>query len=119
MNQLHLYSGTPLTLADLHQVHTTLYDARARWFDIGQCLSVDNETLQYIRQEFTNDGDRLRELLAIRLNASDRLTWAMLWDCLREPNVARDDVANDIEKKILSSQGIPYYLEFNTIYNSL
>ena len=100
----NLYSGTPLTLADLHQVHTKLYEARTNWFEIGQCLAVDNETLRSIRGDckFRDDGARLNEMLDCRLKSKDHLTWATLCDCLRDPTVARDDVANKILKGELS-----------------
>ena len=84
----------------MHQVHTKLYEARAEWFNIGQCLSVDHGTLDSIRDEFRKNGDQLREMLAKRLKFSDLLTWARLCDCLREPIVARDDLANQIEKEL-------------------
>ena len=98
----NLYSDTPLTLADLHKVHKQLYEARTEWFNIGQCLAVDNETLRSIRrdQQFGNDDDRLNEMLDCRLKSRDHLTWATLCDCLRDSIVARDDLANDIEKKL-------------------
>ena len=95
-------SGTPLTLANLHQVHTKLCGARTKWYEIGQCLSVDNETLRSIRgdREFRDDGARLNEMLDCRLNSRVHLTWATLCGCLRHPTVARDDLANDIEEKL-------------------
>ena len=86
----------------MRHVRTKLYEARTNWFDIGQCLSVDNETLRSIRgdQQFRDDGARLNEMLDCRLKSRDHLTWATLCDCLRNPIVARDDLANDIEEKL-------------------
>ena len=84
----------------MHQVHTKLYEARAEWFNIGQCLSVDHGTLDSIRDEFRKNNDRLREMLVHRLKSSDHLTWTRLCVCLREPIVARDDLANKIEKQL-------------------
>ena len=95
-----LYTDTPLTHSDLHQIHTKLFDARTKWFDIGQCLSVDNETLCSIKREFSNDGDRLREMLVQRLKSSEKLTLTILCNCLREQIVSRADLAQDIEEKI-------------------
>ena len=94
-------TDTPLALADLHQVHTKLYEARTVWFNIGLCLSVDHETLCSIKRKFANDDDDcLREMIAKHLKSSDYLTWARLCDCLREPIVARVDLANKIEKEL-------------------
>lgn len=64
-------------------------------------LEVDHETLCSLRRKFANDdGDCLREMLAVRLKSSDHLTWATVCDCLREPIVSRNDLANDIEKEL-------------------
>lgn len=52
-----------------------------------------------IRDEFSKNGDRLREMLAHRLQFSDHLTWGNVCDCLREEIVGRNDLANDIKKK--------------------
>ena len=85
----------------MHQVHTKLYEARTKWFNIGQCLAVDNETLCSIRRKFANDDDDcLREMMAKRLQSSNSLTWATLCDCLKEKIVARGDLAKEIEKQL-------------------
>ena len=63
---------------------------------------MKNETLHSIREDWKlkNDGDRLREIIEWLLKSSDHLTWARLCACLREPIVARDDLANQIEKEL-------------------
>ena len=99
--QIH-FTDTALTCTYFHQIHTKLHEARAEWFNLGQCLEVDHTTLCSIRDDrkFRDDTDRLREMLVHRLRFSNPLTWTILCDCLREPIVARGDVASKLEKKL-------------------
>ena len=97
---LLLTTDTILTIVDIQRVRIALLPAHTKWFDIGLTLDVDHETLCSIRREYSNDGDRLREMLSCRLKSGGNLTWTVLCAGLREPTVGRNDVANAIEKKL-------------------
>ena len=86
-------------MRDLGRVYTKLYDARAKWFDVGLALDINFETLKSIEKEqLKNQSDCLREMLAHCIQSGCSLTWAKLCSCLRHPTVERVDLAEMIEQ---------------------
>ena len=85
-------------MKDLSDVHTKLYDARSKWIDIGLALNISYGTLESIKNEQQNNSDRLREMLAHRIQSGDDLTWANLSSCLRYPTIGRKDLAKEIDQ---------------------
>ncbi|XP_064387404.1 poly [ADP-ribose] polymerase tankyrase-1-like isoform X5 [Halichondria panicea] len=68
-----------LTVDDLNEAHTKLYDSRNRWFEIGQALHVDDVILDSIRKRYANDDSTcLREMLDHCLKSGPPLTWKEL-----------------------------------------
>ena len=99
---LYLLSDKILSINDLSDVHTKLYDARAKWFDIGLALNISHGTLESIRSEQCSNGDCLREMLAHRMQSGGDLTWADLCCCLRIPAVGRNDLTIEIRPRFVS-----------------
>ena len=86
-------------MSDLGRVYTKLYNARAKWFDVGLALGMNFETLKSIEKEqLKNQSDCLREMLAHCIQSGCSLTWAKLCSCLRHPTVERIDLAEIIEQ---------------------
>ena len=85
-------------MSELGIAYTKLYDARNKWFDIGMALSISYSTLESIESEKPDNSDRLRRMLAHRIQSGGRLTWTDLSDCLRHPTVKRNDLADIIDQ---------------------
>ena len=86
-------------MRDLGRVYTKLFDARAKWLDVGLALDMNFETLKSIEKEqLKNQSDCLREMLAHCIQSGCSLTWAKLCSCLRHPTVERIDLAEIIER---------------------
>ena len=90
--------GDALSMDVLGIVYTKLYNARNKWFDIGLALDISYSTLESIESEKPNNSDRLRRMLAHRIQSGGPLTWADLSGCLRHPTVERNDLANIIDQ---------------------
>ena len=95
---LSLLSGNILTIYKIHDVLAKLYDARAKWFDLGLALEMGYGTLEDIQSKNYDNSENLRRMLAYRLRTGEHLTWAKLCVCLRDPMVGRDDLAEKIEQ---------------------
>ena len=96
---VHALSGETLSIDDLGDVYTKLYDARAKWFDIGLAFNVNHGTLEAIRSDHCESGDCLRETLAYRIQSGGPLTWADLCSCLQHPTIGRSDLAAKIDQR--------------------
>ena len=93
-----------LSLDDLVDVHTKLYDASDKWFDIGLALDIKYNALNCIKKEqFNNSSDCLREMLAHRIQSGGPLTWPDLCKCLLHPTVRRRDLADQIYQGMINS----------------
>ena len=80
-------------------MYTKLYDARDKWFDIGLALNIKFNTLKSIeREQHSNQGNCLREMLAHRIQSGGPLTWADLSSCLGQSTVGRRDLADEIDQ---------------------
>ena len=99
----HCHTDTPLTTRDLKYIQEALYDAHTHWYDIGLELDVDPETLKTISTEHSSPGERLREMILLRLKSST-LTWRLIIESLRSKIVARNDVANNIEQELIQKE---------------
>ena len=102
---------------DLGDVYTKLFDARNKWFDIGLALNTKFSTLESIESD---NSDRLRWMLAHRIQSGGPLTWADLCNCLKHPIVGRRDLADEIYQglvevifisKCLKITGSYYFIE--------
>ena len=76
-----------------------MHKARNEWISLGLALNIDHDTLTAIKTEqYDNQGDCLREMLACRIKSGGSLTWTNLISCLTHPEVGRNDIASDINK---------------------
>ena len=83
---------------ELGDVYTKLYDARNKWFNIGLALKISYSTLESIESEKPDNSDRLRKMLAHRIQSGGPLTWTDMCSCLRHPTVERNDLANEVDQ---------------------
>ena len=94
---------------DLGNVVEEVFDAHAKWYDLGLQLGVQGGTLDGIRNQFQNPKDALREMLMVWLKMVDpKPTWTALIDALRSRTVGKYQLAQALEHKycpILSAAG--------------
>jgi len=89
-----------LTLEDLSEVRGALYEARAKWYDIGIELKLSIGTLNTIRQEFPQAADCLREICINWLKRTHpRPSWTALTVVLETPPVGEGHLAQQLREK--------------------
>ena len=89
---------------DLKDVKDALWDARAKWRDIGSCIGVDEGTLDTIKGK---DSDCLNGMLSHWLRGvykpqeknSEPRTWRTLIKALRHKTVNEEAMAKKIERE--------------------
>jgi hypothetical protein len=94
-----------LEIGDLMDTKSALWDARAKWEDIGRCIGVDAATLDTMRGK--PHGDSLNGVLSHWLRGvhkpgeknSKTRTWCTLIEALREKVVHEEAMANKLEKE--------------------
>ena len=93
-------SYSALDLADLRDVQEEVFDARAKWYDIGVNLEVPVGTLNSIRAQYHDPQDCLREMLMVWLKTIDpQPTWKALVNALRSRVVGEAKLADELEAK--------------------
>ena len=93
-------SLSALGLNDLAEVVNEVFDARAKWYDIGLNLKVPVSTLETIRAQYRdNPQDCLREMLMVWLKMDPQPTWKALVDALRRRMVGEARLADVLEAK--------------------
>lgn len=89
----------PLTVEDLKKVRSSLWEARAKWMDIGIELDMKVSSLEAIKHDHEEVGSCLRVMLTEWLKQIDPPpTWASLVDALKNPTVGCAQLADTIEK---------------------
>ena len=94
-----------MTIDDLNAVITALWDARAKWKDIGSCIGVDAGTLATMKG---SDNVCLRDTLSHWLRGvyrpgeqnSKPRTWRTLIEALRTKIVNEAAMANKLEREV-------------------
>ena len=76
-----------------------LHKAQNKWEAIGLQLGVDEDELESIDETYKKNDKKLLEMLKKWLTADENTTWNALVQVLRSKTVARNDIANEIEKK--------------------
>jgi len=87
-------------LEDISEVRGTLYEARAKWHDIGIELKLSVGTLNAIREDFPLAADCLKEMCINwlkRINPSP--SWAALAKALESPPVGEGHLAQQLRDK--------------------
>ena len=75
-------------MEDLGEVRGALFEARAKWHDIGIELKLSVGTLNAIREDFPQAADCLKEMCINWLKCIDpRPSWAALVKALESPPV--------------------------------
>ena len=90
----------PLTTGDLKKVRNSVWDARAKWYDIGIELEIDVSVLEAIK----SDNDDVALCLTTMLTGwlkqtTPSPTWEALTDALKSPAVGCGHLAENIESK--------------------
>ena len=69
-----------------------------KWYQIGMLLKVDVATLDSIKDEEKDNGNKLLRMLKHWLQAGTNRSWETLDEALRNKIVARPDVADKLPK---------------------
>ena len=89
----------PLTVNDLKKVLNSLWEARAKWIDIGIQLDMKVQSLEAINHDHNEVGSCLRVMLTDWLKQVDPPpTWEALVDAMKSPTVGCAQLAGTIEK---------------------
>ncbi len=114
-------SSTPivLTIEDIASIFERLKSASNDWFTLGLAFGLEFSVLKDIEDQYRTNNRRLTEVVAVRLQVHP-MTWPYICECLRSPTVERNDVANEIEGKVLlcSSNSIHFFGLTIIIYNN-
>ena len=101
--RFHIIVSIPsgqLTLDDLSEVRGALYEARAKWYDIGIELKLSIGTLNTIKEDFPQAAECLREACIRWLKRIDpRPSWEALTKALESPPVGEGHLAQQLRDK--------------------
>ena len=104
--------------SDLDLLTQELRPVQHKWWSIGREL-LNSFGVDYIRHQYHDDGDRLREILKEQLQ-SYPTTWRNIVDVLRSPDVGESQLADELEAKYCPSEFINnnillYFSEYNVV----
>jgi len=89
-----------LTLNDLSEVRGALYEARAKWYDIGVELKLSPGTLTSIGKDYHGVAEYLREVCSEWLKCIDPPpTWEALAEALESRPVGEGHLAQQLRDK--------------------
>ena len=89
--------NTRLGEKDLAELHRVLYPARNKCNFIGLQIGLGFDEIENIESNKT--GDRLLEILSVRLNKDKPLTWNEIYSALRSKPVDKRRLAEEIRQK--------------------
>ena len=92
-------ANTPLSEGDLATLHDALYPARNRYRSLGLQIRVKIDEIESIEGKYNDNGDRLLEILSVRLKKVEPLTWNDIDRALRLDCVGESRTADGIRKK--------------------
>ena len=82
----------------LKELRNKLYRVRVKWYDIIYVeLNVATEELDIIKSKSDDPSVCLREMIALRLRSSTKLTWKIISDALRTEVINETVLAKGIE----------------------
>ena len=93
-----------LTQDDFSDVHSVLWEARSKWFNIGLQLQLKVTALKAIDEEQERLEDKLREMILSWLQHGQRCTWRALRKALRHHTVDLPQLAQQIKTKYGSNE---------------
>ena len=85
---------------------TELFSAKDSWFNIGLQLDVTIQDLKGIESNYQTNGDRLRDMLIVRIQAGG-LSWESVVQALQNCTVGQAELAGAIRSKHIRSQAMP------------
>ena len=110
--------------SDLDLLTQELRPAQHKWESIGRELHpyiVLAYSADGIHHRYSDDGNRLREMLRERLqDLNYTTTWRNIVDALRSPDVAESQLADELEAKYCPSEFtnnniLLYFSEYNAV----
>ncbi len=97
--QHHLIAScSSQTMLDFNKIYETLFEARAKWYNLGLALGLDTGTLDSIKHNNKECEACLREALKQRDNTT-KLTWTDMVIALRKPHVGENTMADKLQRK--------------------
>ena len=73
--------------------------AATKWHEIGLLLKINPNDLETIKCDYSEANDRLKQVLSLWLRGNGgECSWRFLCATMRDPLVARPDLAEGIEK---------------------
>ena len=88
--------------SDLDLLTQELRPAQHKWKSIGDELPY-GYSADDIRHQYSDDGDRLREILRLNLQLFTN-TWRNIVDALRSPGIGHSQLADQLEAKYCPSE---------------
>ena len=89
----------------LNFVRKELFDARAKWYDIGIELDIPTSTLKSIKSMYNSPADCLVDMLDTWLKQIDpKPSWKVLINALEQPTVAEKQLAKRLRHKYYPSK---------------
>ena len=91
-----------MTISDLKTVRKAVWDARAKWFDIGCVLGMSVSNLDEIKVSYRNRADQcFSEMLTLWLQLDPPPTWSALVDALHSVGCAK--LTRHLESEVTNS----------------
>jgi len=107
-----------LEKSDLDLLTQELRPVQHKWESIGEELRPWLYSADAIHRQYSDDGDRLREMLSKQLQ-DDQTTWRNMVDALRSPGVRESQLADQLETKYCPSEFtnniLLYFSEYNAV----
>ncbi len=88
-----------LTKADIQTICEKLMDAQNDWFFLGSAFRLEDSQLKAIEHQHRDDKRCLMEMISKRLElagSENPVTWPYICECLKSPNVRREDIATQL-----------------------
>ena len=92
-------SDRGLTEDDLGELYDALYPMRKNYKPFGLLIGVIKTQIDNIEKQEADPGDRLLEILSVRVKQSEVLRWKDIDKALRSKSVGEGKVADDIREK--------------------
>ena len=115
-------SSTLIVLAykDVLSICEKLKRASKDWFTLGLAFGVNYSDLEDIEDQYASNKRRLVEMVFKRIEVTDPeypMTWPYICECLRNPIVERNDVAEEIEGNVPTS--VTIVLSFHLFWTDI
>ena len=107
MTQLHNHTEIASILSDrdIKLVRREIYEARAKWYDIGIELEIPTGTLKSIKSMYDSPAECLVEMLDTWLKQVDpKPSWRELINALEQPTVGEERLADRLKHKYYPSK---------------